>query len=201
MLRITYGNLYYALCLGCWAFFGSLVLEICKRTSCAQVNESPKSYCGDNQEDRVFSWLHIYYALLASVRFQRFRCPGPLMTTYIMLFVWLVAHSLVYWYQQFLIVHHVLEFLMDKFFHDYIYIMLILLLWDLSRSRRGRSLMTTYIMLLAWFVELSLFHWRQLCGTVLVPELYYVPKCMSCDTDIVVMIGKADCFHDYVCFI
>ena len=53
-------HLYYALCLACWAFFGLLVQAMCNRTSCAQVHESPQSHCGDNREDTLFSWLHIY---------------------------------------------------------------------------------------------------------------------------------------------
>ena len=28
-------------------------------TSCAQVHELPQSYCGDNREGTLFSWLHI----------------------------------------------------------------------------------------------------------------------------------------------
>ena len=94
------------LCLACWALFRSLVPAICKRPSCAQVHELPQSHPGDNQEGTLFSWLHIYYAHLASARFKHSVCPGSLMSTYAMLLVWLVEHSLFNWYQQCITVHH-----------------------------------------------------------------------------------------------
>ena len=55
------------------------------------------------------------------------------------------------------------------------------------------SLMTTNITLLALLVEHSLVHWYQQCGTV-----HHVPKCMSCHKAIVVITGRAHCFHDYI---
>ena len=39
----------------------------------------------------------------------------------------------------------------------------------------------------------SLVHWYQQCGTV-----HHVPKCMSCHKAIVVITGRAHCFHDYI---
>ena len=74
-----------ALCLAGWALFGSLVPAMCNSTSCAQVHELPQNYCGDNWEGTLFSWLHIYYAHLASVTFKHSVYHGSLMTTYIML--------------------------------------------------------------------------------------------------------------------
>ena len=53
------------------------------RFSCAQVHELPQSHCGDNREGTLFSWLHIYYAHLASVRFEHSVCRGSLMAAYI----------------------------------------------------------------------------------------------------------------------
>ena len=50
---------------------------------------------------------HIYYAHLASVRFEHSVCRGSLMTTYITLLALLVERSLVHWYQQCVTVHHV----------------------------------------------------------------------------------------------
>ena len=35
------------------------------RASCAQVHKLPQCYCGDNREDTLFLWLHIYYTHLA----------------------------------------------------------------------------------------------------------------------------------------
>ena len=49
------------------------------------------------------------------------------------------------------------------------------------------------ITLLALLVEHSLVHWYQQCGTV-----HHVPKCMSCHNAIVVITGRAHCFHDYI---
>ena len=71
---------HYALCLGCWALFGSLVSAMCNRTSCAQGHELPHSHCGDNREGTLFSWLHIFYAHLTSVRFEYAVYNGSLMT-------------------------------------------------------------------------------------------------------------------------
>ena len=50
--------------------FGSLVSAIYNRTSCVQVHQLPQSYSGDNQEDTLFSWFHIYYAILPFARFE-----------------------------------------------------------------------------------------------------------------------------------
>ena len=47
---------------------------------CAQVHELPQSHYGDNREGTLFSWLHIYYAHLAFVRFEHSVCRGSLMT-------------------------------------------------------------------------------------------------------------------------
>ena len=35
--------------------FGSLVPEMCKRASCAQVHELPQRHCGDKQDGALFS--------------------------------------------------------------------------------------------------------------------------------------------------
>ena len=69
---ITYDHLYCAPCLAFWALFGSLAPVRCSRTSCAQGHI-------------VFmtSYIRIYYAHLASVRFEHSVCRGSLMTTYI----------------------------------------------------------------------------------------------------------------------
>ena len=91
-------HLHYAPCVACWILFGSLVPAVCNCSSCAQVYELPQSHCGDNREGTLFSWLHIYYAHLDSVRFEPSVCRGSLMTTYIMLIAQLVEHSLIHWY-------------------------------------------------------------------------------------------------------
>ena len=70
-----------------------------------------------------------------------------------------------------------------------VYIMLILLLWDLS-AVCSKSLLTSFIMLLAWNVEYSLVSWYQQCVTV-----RHVPKCMSYHEAIggFVITGRAYC--------
>ena len=35
--------------------FGSLVPEMCNRTTCAKVHQLPQSHCGDNLEGTLFS--------------------------------------------------------------------------------------------------------------------------------------------------
>ena len=49
--------------------------------------------------------INIYYAHLASLRFEHSVCRWSLMTTYITLLALLVEHSLVHWYQQCVTVH------------------------------------------------------------------------------------------------
>ena len=39
-------------------------------SSCAQVHELPQSHGDDNRKGTLFSCLHIYYACLASVKFE-----------------------------------------------------------------------------------------------------------------------------------
>ena len=56
---------------------------------------------------------------------------------------------------------------------------------------RHRSLMTTYMMLLAELVQHSLVNWYQQYVTV-----HHVPNCMSCHKAIVVITGRAHSFHD-----
>ena len=60
------------------------------RTSCAQVHELPQNHCGDNREGTLFLWLHmhIYYAHLASVKFEHSVCHGPIMTSYIYVYIY-----------------------------------------------------------------------------------------------------------------
>ena len=52
--------------------FGSLVPAMCNSTSCAQVHELPQSYCGDNWEGTLFSWLHIYNFKMLYKRVENF---------------------------------------------------------------------------------------------------------------------------------
>ena len=106
---------------------------MCKRTSCVQIHELPQRHCGDNRDGTLFSWLHVYYAHIATVRFEYPVCRGLLMITYIMLLPWLVENSLVNWYQQCVTVHHVPRCLSchkiivmiterAHCFHDYMYL-------------------------------------------------------------------------------
>ena len=96
-------------------------------------------HCDDNREDTLFSWLHIYYGHLASVRFEHSVSRESLITTHIMLLAWLAEQSFVHWYQQCVTVHHVPKWMSchkatvvitgrARCFHDYIYITVILLL-------------------------------------------------------------------------
>ena len=71
----------------------------------------------------------------------------------------------------------------------YIYIFIIVIVLSVCRG----SLMTTNITLLALLVEHSLVHWYQQCGSI-----HHVPKCMSCHKAIVVITGRAHCFHDNI---
>ena len=138
---IIYDQKYYAPCFSCWALFGSLVPAMWNLTSCAQVNELTQSHCGDNRESTFLSWLHIYYANLASVSFEHSVSRWSLMTTNITFLSLLGEYSLVLCNQQCGNVHHVPKCMSSHkaivvitgrahCFHDYIYITLILVLWD-----------------------------------------------------------------------
>ena len=70
---------------------GSLVPATCNRTSCAQLLELLKSHCCDNWEDRLFPWLHRYYANLALSGFEQCVCRVSLMVTHFTLLVLLPA--------------------------------------------------------------------------------------------------------------
>ena len=67
-----------------------MYITVHNRTSSAKMHELQQSHCGDNREGTLFSRLHIYYAHLASVRFEHYVCCGSLLTNYI-IFVWLNA--------------------------------------------------------------------------------------------------------------
>ena len=60
-----------------------MYITVHNRTSCVKMHELQQSDCGDNREGTLFSRLHIYYAHLASVRFEHYVCRGSLLTTYI----------------------------------------------------------------------------------------------------------------------
>ena len=109
---------------------------MCNRTSCAQVHELPQSHFGDNREGTLFSWLHVYYAHLASVRFEYSVCRGSLMTSWG--YQWNVALSI-----------------SRNYF---------LFKYTTGRAHCFHDCM--YITLLALLVEHSLVHWFQQCVTV-----------------------------------
>ena len=107
------------------------------------MHDLPQNHCGDNQEGTLLLRFYIYFTHFVSVTFEHIVCRGSLMTSYITLLASLVEHSLVHWYQQFVTVHHVPKYMSchkaivvisgrAHCFHDYIYVTLILLLWDLS---------------------------------------------------------------------
>ena len=89
---ITYDYLYHAPCLACWALFGSLVPAMCNRKSCTQVHELPQIHFGENWEGTLFSWLHLYYSHLASVRFEHSVCRESLMITYIHIHIYIYIY-------------------------------------------------------------------------------------------------------------
>ena len=75
-------------------FVATRALGQINRISCAQVPELPQSHSGDNREGTLFSWFHIYYVYLASVRFEHSVCRGSLMTTYICIYtLWIYSLS------------------------------------------------------------------------------------------------------------
>ena len=65
------------------------------RTSYVLVHELPQSYCGDNQEDTLSSWLDIYYAHLAFVRFEHSVYRGSFMTICIYVYICMYVYMYV----------------------------------------------------------------------------------------------------------
>ena len=107
--------------------------------------------CSNLTEGTLFSWLHVNYAHLASVKSEHSVCHESFMTIYIMLLPYLVEHSLVHWYQQCLTVHHVPKCMSchkaivviagtAHCFHDYMYITPILLLFVGSNPTQANFL-------------------------------------------------------------
>ena len=116
----------------------------------------------------------------------------------------LACCSLIYWYKQCVTVHHVSKCMScHKAILEITGRAHFFMIAHIYYSRRASetfelsmccgSLMTTYITLLAKLVEHSLVHWYQQCVT-----LHHVPKCMSCHKAIVVITGRACCFHDTI---
>ena len=64
-------------------------------TSYAQVHELLQSYCGDNCEGTLFSWLYIYYVHLASLGFELSLCRGSLMIYNI--YIWYIHIVYIYY--------------------------------------------------------------------------------------------------------
>ena len=60
---------------------------------CAQAPELSQNYCGDNREGAIFSWLHIYYANIASVRSEHSVCHESLIITYMYLYLYIPTHQ------------------------------------------------------------------------------------------------------------
>ena len=86
---ITTMVLWQLMHLGTWFTVTHCWYQLNKKGSCAyvQVHELPQRHCGDNREGTLFPWLHIYYAHLASARFEHSVCRGSLMTTYIYIYI------------------------------------------------------------------------------------------------------------------
>ena len=86
----------------------------------------------------------------------------------------------------------------EKFFHGYIYITPMLLLWDLSTLYVVEHLLLLTLRSLFSLLNTIWIIW--LFGS-LVPAmhtLHHGSKCMSCHEAIVVIIRRAYCFHDYI---
>ena len=71
-------------------------------TSCTPMYELLQSSYDDNQEDTLFSWLHMSYSHLASVRFEHIFCRGLHLTTdgYIWFLHVLLKVQKVFWTNQ-----------------------------------------------------------------------------------------------------
>ena len=81
-----YKKIYICIYIYIYIYAIYMYIYICNHQSC----------CGDNWEGTFFSWLHIYYAHLAYVRFKHYVCRESLMTSYVMLLTcWALLGSLV----------------------------------------------------------------------------------------------------------
>ena len=75
-------------------------MQLYNQTSCVQVHELRQSHCGDNRDATLFSWLHIYYAHLASMRSEQSLrlsvVDHSLMTTYIYIYIYINIYIYIY---------------------------------------------------------------------------------------------------------
>ena len=88
------------------------------RTSCAQVHELRQSHCGDDRKSSLFSWLHIYYVHLASVRFEHSVCRGSLMTTCVYIYMYCI--------------YYIYYIYISYIWYIYIYIYICIYIWTCS---------------------------------------------------------------------
>ena len=77
----VYTDIYIYICILYYTYtyihisiYNNLVIKV--HTSCAQAVEFPQSHFGNNQEDTLFSWLHMCYGHLPFARFEYFVCRG-----------------------------------------------------------------------------------------------------------------------------
>ena len=91
--------------------------------SCVQVHELPQNHCGDNREGTLFSWLHINYTYLASVKFEHSVCRGSLMTTYIIIYILLyIVHIFIYFHV--IYIYYIYKYIYTNNIYIYIYLYL-----------------------------------------------------------------------------
>ena len=100
---VTSNQFCYAPCLTCRALFGSLVKLMYNRTLwCDRVHESPWGHWRiDNNREGTLSVFFTSYVHFTSVEFENSVCHESLPTSFVMYLAWLVQHSLVHWYQQY----------------------------------------------------------------------------------------------------
>ena len=96
MLWITYDHLCYVLCFACWALFGSLGPGLCNVhcvLNCMSGHKTIVAITGRAHcfhDGTLFSWLHVYYVHLASVRFEQ-----PVSwTTYDYIYIYMIITNL-----------------------------------------------------------------------------------------------------------
>ena len=127
-------------------------------------------------------------------------CVVKYLWPFIISLAWHVEHFFVHCYKQFIKVHYVPKYMSchkaivvkvgrTHCLHDYIYVMPIMLLWDLSSLSA-----VDHLWQFVWYsFQHSLVHWQQQFVNI-----HHVLKCMSCHKAIVVLVWRKHCFHDYI---
>ena len=105
----TYIYIYVCICIYLYVYIYAIIKTMCPpsyhhndfvatHALGHMMHELPQSNCGDNKEAILFSWLHINFTHLSTVRFEHSVCCGSRMTIYIYVYVCICIYICIYIY-------------------------------------------------------------------------------------------------------